>query len=62
MKNLKLLQLLESVLGKGKTTSGNNIAFFSQYTSHYNPKLEIDINTNHNGENPCHCSISDKKG
>ncbi len=62
MKNLKLLQLLESVLGKGKSTSGNNIAFFSPFTSHYKPKLEIDINTNHNGENPWHCWISDKKG
>jgi len=62
VKNLKLLQLLESVLGKGKSTSGNNIAFFSPFTSHYKPKLEIDINTNHAGENPWHCWISDKKG
>ena len=62
MKNLKLLQLLESVLGKGKSTSGNNIAFFSPFTSHYKPKLEIDINTNHAGENPWHCWISEKKG
>ena len=62
MKNLKLLQLLESVLGKGKTTSGNNIAFFSPFTSHYKPKLEIDINTTHDGENAWHCWISDKKG
>lgn len=62
MKNLKLLQLLESVLGKGKTTSGNNIAFFSPFTSHHKPKLEIDINTTHVGENAWHCWISDKKG
>ena len=62
MKNVKLLQLLESVLGKGKPTSGNNIAFFSPFISHYKPKLEIDINTNHNGENAWHCWISDKKG
>tara|TARA_A100001201_G_scaffold136216_1_gene125055 strand:+ start:56 stop:997 length:942 start_codon:yes stop_codon:yes gene_type:complete len=62
MKNLKLLQLLESVLGKGKPTSGNNIAFFSPFTSHYKPKLEIDINTNSEGQNPWHCWISDKKG
>lgn len=62
MKNVKLLQLLESVLGKGKPTSGNNIAFFSPFVSHYKPKLEIDINTNHNGENAWHCWISDKKG
>lgn len=62
MKNLKLLQLLESVLGKGKPTSGDNIAFFSPFTSHYKPKLEININTNHAGENAWHCWISDKKG
>ena len=62
MTNLKLLQLLESVLGKGKQTSGNNIAFFSPFTSHYKPKLEIDINTDNNGQNPWHCWISDKKG
>ena len=62
MKNLKLLQLLESVLGKGKQTSGDNIAFFSPFTSHYKPKLEININTNSDGQNPWHCWISDKKG
>jgi DNA primase len=62
MKNLKLLQLLESVLGKGKPTSGDNIAFFSPFVSHYKPKLEINIQTNHAGENNWHCWISDKKG
>jgi len=62
MKNLKLLQLLESVLGKGKPTSKNNIAFFSPFTSHYKPKLEININTTADGENPWHCWISDQKG
>jgi DNA primase len=62
MKNIKLLQLLESILGKGKSTSGNNIAFFSPFVSHYKPKLEIDINTNSAGENAWHCWISDKKG
>lgn len=60
--NIQLLQLLESILGKGKPTSGNNIAFFSPFISHYKPKLEIDINTTVNGENPWHCWISDKKG
>ena len=62
MKNLKLLQLIESVLGKGKPTSGDNIAFFSPFTSHYKPKLEINLNTNREGQNPWHCWISDKKG
>lgn len=62
MKNIKLLQLLESILGKGKPTSGNNISFFSPFVSHYKPKLEIDINTTNAGENAWHCWISDKKG
>ena len=62
MKNLKLLQLLESVLGKGKSTSGSNVAFFSPFTSHYKPKLEINIDTSAEGDNPWHCWISDKKG
>jgi DNA primase len=62
MKNLKLLQLLETILGKGKPTSGNNIAFFSPFVSHYKPKLEIDIQTTSDGENAWHCWISDKKG
>ena len=61
MKNIKLLQLLESVLGKGKSTSGDNIAFFSPFVSHYKPKLEININTSSNGENVWHCWISIKK-
>lgn len=62
MKNIKLLQLLESVLGKGKSTSGDNIAFFSPFISHYKPKLEININTSVDGENVWHCWISEKKG
>ncbi len=62
MKNIKLLQLLESVLGKGKPTSGDNIAFFSPFISHYKPKLEINVKTTTSGENTWHCWISDKKG
>jgi hypothetical protein len=62
MKNLKLLELLESVLGKGKPTSGDNVAFFSPFTSHYKPKLEININTNADGENNWHCWISNERG
>jgi len=62
MKNPKLLQLLETVLGKGKVTSGDNIAFFSPFTSHYKPKLEIDVRTTADGNNPWHCWISNKGG
>jgi hypothetical protein len=62
MKNERLLQLLESVLGKSKPTSGNNVAFFSPFTSHHKPKLEINISTDVNSENPWHCWISERKG
>lgn len=62
MANQRLLQLLESVLGKGKTTSGDNVAFFSPFKSHYKPKLEINLNTDSKGDNPWHCWISDQKG
>jgi len=62
MKNLKLLQLLESVLGKGKPTSGGNISFFSPFQSHYKPKLEIRSTPDEHGNYTWHCWISDKKG
>ena len=62
MENLKLLQLLESVLGKGKPTSGGNISFFSLFTSHYKPKLEIRLTPDAAGNYTWHCWISDKKG
>ena len=62
MENLKLLQLLESILGKGKPTSGGNISFFSPFTSHYKPKLEIRLTPDAAGNYTWHCWISDKKG
>jgi hypothetical protein len=62
MKNHKLLQLLESVLGKGKPTSGGNITFFSPFTSHHKPKLEIRSTPDENGNYTWHCWITDKKG
>ena len=58
----RLLQLLESVLGRSKKTSGNNYAFYSPFADHYKPKLEIDITLNSEGVNPWHCWISDAKG
>lgn len=62
MKNERLVQLLESVLGKGKPTSGNNVAFFSPFVSHHKPKLEINCSIDNNSETPWHCWISEKKG
>lgn len=62
MKNLKLLQLLESVLGKGKPTSRGNIAFFSPFVSHHKPKLEVRSTPDENGDYTWHCWVSDKRG
>jgi DNA primase len=59
--NYRLLVLLEKVLGKGRPTSGNNIAFYSPFCSHHKPKLEINLETI-DGKNPWHCWISNEKG
>jgi len=62
MNNQRLVQLLESVLGKSKPTSGGNISFFSPFKSHYKPKLEVRVLPDENGNYTWHCWISDKKG
>jgi DNA primase len=62
MNNLKLLQLLETVLGKGKPTSRGNISFFSPFASHYKPKLEVRSTPDENGDYTWHCWISDQRG
>lgn len=59
--NYRLLVLLEKILGKGKTTSGTNVAFFSPFCSHHKPKLEINLETI-DGKNPWHCWVSNEKG
>ena len=38
----RLLELLESVLGKSKKTSGDNYPFIP-FVDHYKPKLEVNI-------------------
>jgi len=62
MNNLKLLQLLETVLGKGKPTSRGNISFFSPFISHHKPKLEVRSTPDENGDYTWHCWVSDKRG
>ena len=46
----RLLQLLESVLGKSKRTSGDNYAFYSPFVDHYKPKLEVNIKITSDGK------------
>jgi DNA primase len=55
MDNNVLLNLLESVLGKGISTSKGNYAFKCPFCNHHKNKLEINLNTNEKGENPYHC-------
>jgi hypothetical protein len=59
---VELLQQLESVLGKGRRTTKNNYIFFSPFINHRKPKLEINLDTNSQGENEWHCWVSDNKG
>lgn len=40
-----LLSTVESVLGKGKRTSGNNFAFYCPICNHRKPKLELDFDS-----------------
>ncbi len=40
-----LLGVVETVLGKGKRTSGNNFAFYCPVCNHRKPKLEINLSS-----------------
>lgn len=61
MINYQLLELLESILGKGRQTSGDNVAFFSPFCDHHKQKLEINLDSELK-DNPWHCWISNEKG
>ena len=52
-----LLSLLETVLGRSKKTSGNNMSFKCPLCNHYKHKLEIDLNTQY-----WHCWVCNAKG
>ena len=52
-----LLSLLESVIGRSKKTSGNNVSFKCPLCNHYKHKLEIDLNTQY-----WHCWVCNAKG
>jgi hypothetical protein len=57
-----LLTLIESVLGKGRSTARNNAAFSCPFCHHSKPKLELQVRTNDKKENPWHCWSCDEKG
>jgi DNA primase len=60
--NTRLIQLLESVLGKGKSTNKGNIAHHCPFCQSPRKKLEVQAITNDKGENAWHCWICNKAG
>jgi len=62
MVNQLLVSLVDSVLGKGKSTSRGNRAYHCPFCHHHKPKLEVNMDTNLKGENPWHCWVCDTKG
>jgi len=52
-----LLGVVETVLGKGKRTSGNNYAFHCPFCNHNKPKLEVNLSINEKGENNWACWV-----
>jgi DNA primase len=57
-----LVVLVESILGKGRSTARNNSAFTCPFCHHSKPKLEIQLHTNEKKENPWHCWVCGEKG
>lgn len=57
----ELLELVESLLGKGKVTTRTNVAFFSPFRAHHKPKLEIDLSSDIK-QHRWHCWVSGEKG
>jgi DNA primase len=62
MENTALLFLLESVLGKGQSTSKGNYAFKCPFCTHHKNKMEISLRTTSKRENFWHCWVCGAKG
>lgn len=63
IQDYSLLQgALESVLGKGHRKARTNVAFQCPFCNHRKPKLEINLQTSPDGENPWECWVCQKKG
>jgi transcription elongation factor Elf1 len=62
--NTELAKILNQVLGPGKKTAKNNMAFQCPFCNTTKKKLEVQLITNEKGENDWHCwvcNISGKK-
>jgi len=62
MDNTALLFLVESVLGKGQSTSKGNYAFKCPFCNHHKNKMEINLRTTVKRENFWHCWVCGAKG
>jgi hypothetical protein len=62
MNNTSLLFLVESVLGKGQSTSKGNFTFKCPFCTHHKNKLEINLTTTSKRENFWHCWVCEAKG
>lgn len=57
MSKLAIVQSLESILGKSRSSTKDNLAFNCPFCHHHKPKLEIDIVTQH-----WHCWVCNASG
>lgn len=57
-----LLAGLENILGKGQKRARDNYAFHCPFCNHRKPKLEINLATNEEGNNPWECWVCQTRG
>ena len=57
-----LLAGLENILGKGQKRARDNYAFHCPFCNHRKPKLEINLATSEEGNNPWECWVCQTKG
>jgi|TARA_R100000027_G_scaffold31360_1_gene22995 DNA primase len=57
-----LLGSLENILGKSYKKARENHAFHCPFCNHRKPKLEINLATNEQGQNPWECWVCETKG
>lgn len=57
-----LLGSIENILGKSFKKARDNYAFHCPFCNHRKPKLEINMSTNEEGQNPWECWVCETKG
>ena len=57
-----LLGSIENILGKSHKRARENYAFYCPFCNHRKPKLEINMATNEEGQNPWECWVCQTRG